>query len=161
MISARASRLEGWGPTVLRVVVGFVFLMYGWDKFFGLGLGFWEDLFVSQGIPLANLAAAVVAITELVGGVALVLGFLTRWAAALLTIDMVVAILVVGLDGGFWVWDNGVSFPLALLAATLALTLAGPGEASLDRALRGRRDGPLAPTGTGSGPASPVVPANE
>lgn len=146
MIPAQASRLEGWGPALLRVVVGFMFLMYGWDKFFGLGLGFWRDLFAAQGIPLADLAVVVVAVTEIAGGAALVLGFCARWAAALLAIDMLVAVLVVGLDGGFWVWDNGVSFPLALLAATLALVLTGPGEASLDQALGRRRKGFLTPT---------------
>lgn len=137
-MSGRWSRLADWGPTVLRVVVGFMFIMYGWDKFFGLGLEVWAGLFASQGIPLANLAVILVALVELIGGVALVLGLFTQWAATLLTIDMAVAILLVGLDGGFWVWDNGVSFPLALLAATLALALMGPGEAALDHRLERR-----------------------
>jgi len=135
-----------WGPTVLRVVVGFIFFMYGWDKFFGLGLGFWTDLFTAQGIPLAGGAAILVAIVELVGGIALVLGLFTRYVAALLAIDMAVAVLVVGLDGGFWVWDNGVSFPLSLLAAAVALVLMGPGEAALDHALARRLDRTATPT---------------
>ena len=122
-----------WGPTVVRVIVGFMFFMYGWDKFFELGLDFWEGLFDAQGIPAPRFAAVMIALLELLGGVALVVGFLTREVAALLTIDMIVAILVVGLDGGFYVWDNGVSFPLALLAGTLALVLMGSGEAAVDR----------------------------
>lgn len=127
----RGSRWAAWGPTVLRVVIGFIFVMYGWDKFFGFGLAFWAELFGSQGIPFATLAATVVRLVELVGGLALVLGLFTRIAAILLAIDMAVAILVVGVDGGFFVWDNGVSFPLALFAATAALALTGSGEASL------------------------------
>lgn len=120
-----------WGPTVLRVITGLIFVMYGWDKFFGFGLTFWTDLLASQGIPFARVAATLVGLVELVGGLALVLGLCTRIAALLLTVDMAVAILVVGLDGGFFVWDNGVSFPLALFAATVALALMGSGEASL------------------------------
>ena len=143
MFPARAFRLEEWGPTVLRLVVGFMFLMYGWDKFFGLGLDFWRDLFDAQGIPLADVAVVVVAVTEVAAGIGLILGLFTRWAAALLVVDMTVAVLVVGLDGGFWVWNNGVSFPLALLAAVLALLLTGPGEASLDRLVGRRRPGSL------------------
>ena len=149
MIPSGSSRIEPWGPTLLRVVVGFLFLMYGWDKFFGLGFGFWRDLFAAQGIPLADLAAVVVAVTELAGGIALVLGLFARLAAALLAVDMTVAALVVGLDGGFWVWNNGVSFPLALLAATLALVLTGPGEASLDGVLARRRGSAMAPAKAG------------
>lgn len=135
----RSSRLEKWGPTVLRVVVGIMFLMYGWDKFFGLGREVWEGIFDAQGIPAASLAVVLVGSVEIVAGAGLVLGLLTRWAAALLTIDMVVAVLVVGLDGGFWVWNNGVSFPLSLLAATASLMLLGAGEASLDRTASGIR----------------------
>jgi putative oxidoreductase len=139
MESGRWRQSVAWGPTVLRVIVGFIFVMYGWDKFFGSGLDFWADLFVSQGIPASSLAATLVGVVELVGGIALVLGLFTRVAATLLAIDMAVAILVVGLDGGFFVWDNGVSFPLALFAATVALALMGPGEASVDEILAGRR----------------------
>lgn len=145
MLADRSRRLAEWGPTVLRVVAGFMFMMYGWDKFFGLGLGVWSGLFESQGIPLASFAAIVIAMVELVGGAALVLGLFTRWVAALLSIDMAMAILLVGLDGGFWVWDNGVSFPLSLLGATLALALMGPGEAALDHVVRRRLSEPAAP----------------
>ncbi len=114
MASDRWSRWTAWGPTVLRIIVGVIFVMYGWDKFFGFGPDFWVELFASQGIPWPNLTATLVGVVELVGGVALVLGLSTRGAAALLTIDMAVAILVVGIEGGFFVWDNGISFPLAL-----------------------------------------------
>jgi putative oxidoreductase len=134
----RWSLRAAWGPTVLRVIVGFIFVMYGWDKFFGFGLAFWADLFLLQGIPLATLAAPLVGIVELVGGVALILGLFTRIAATLLAIDMAVAILAVGIDGGFFVWDNGVSFPLALFAATVALALMGSGAAAFDEFLPGR-----------------------
>ena len=138
MIFDRWSPWAAWGSTVLRVIVGFIFVMYGWDKFFGFGLDFWAELFASQGIPWPNLTAALVGIVELVGGMAIVLGLFTRVAAALLSIDMAVAMLVVGIEGGFFVWDNGISFPLALFAATLALLLMGAGEASLDEIV-GRR----------------------
>jgi putative oxidoreductase len=120
------------------VIVGFIFMMYGWDKFFGSGLPFWADLFAAQGIPLATPAATLVGLVELGGGAALILGLCTRIAASLLAIDMAVAVLLVGVDGGFFVWDNGVSFPLALFAAVVALALMGSGEASLGAVLARR-----------------------
>lgn len=141
MDSGLAARWSAWGPTVLRVIIGFIFVMHGWDKFFGLGPDVWTGIFEAQGIPLARAAVTLVGLVEIVAGLALIAGVLTRIAAALLAVDMLVAMLTVGVDGGFWVWDSGVVFPLAMLAATLSLLLTGPGQAALDHQLGWRWSG--------------------
>jgi putative oxidoreductase len=141
MDSGQAARWAAWGPTVLRVIIGFIFVMHGWDKFFGLGPEAWTGIFEAQGIPAARAAVTLVGLVEIVAGLALIAGVLTRIAAALLAVDMLVAILTVGVDGGFWVWDSGVVFPLAMLAATLCLVLTGPGRAALDHQLGWRWSG--------------------
>ncbi|MEO9149185.1 MAG: DoxX family membrane protein, partial [Burkholderiaceae bacterium] len=71
---------------------------------------------------------------EFFGGLALLLGLLVRPAAALLASVMVVAILSVHIDKGFFMASGGYEFALALLAAALALLIGGAGRLSLDAA---------------------------
>ena len=90
------------------------------------------------GIPAPMLAAVVVTLVELLGGLALVLGLFTRWVAIPLAINMGVAILTVHLPAGFFL-PNGYEFALTLLAANAALAFLGSGEASVDRFLESRK----------------------
>ena len=77
-------------------------------------------MFAHIGIPLAGFFAVVVSLVEFLGGILLVLGIVTRVAAALNAIDMVVAILAVHLSHGFYNQNMGFEYPLTLLAATIA-----------------------------------------
>ena len=129
--------LQKWGITVLRVVVGIVFLMHGGQKLFIWGIGNVAGTMEGAGIPMPMLAAVVVTGVEFLGGFTLLVGFLTRWAAIPLAMDMVGAILTVHLQGGFFL-PNGFEFALTLLAANLSLALLGSGEASIDRFLEMR-----------------------
>lgn len=121
-----------WGLVILRVVVGIVFAMHGWQKLTEMGLGGVSGFFGSLGIPAPMLMAVIVIFVELVGGIALILGVGTRIAAALLAITMVVAILTVHMPNGFFASNGGYELPLALLGATLFLALIGPGSMSVD-----------------------------
>jgi putative oxidoreductase len=125
--------MAGWGMAPLRLAVGLVFLMHGTQKLFVFGVGGVAGFFGSLGIPAPTAAAVVVSLVEFLGGIALVLGFRTRWAALLLAIDMLVAVLVVHARKGFFLPD-GAEFALTLLGATLTLLLVGPGRASIDAA---------------------------
>ena len=102
------------------------------------------DLFLhvaeAMGVPLASVAGPVVALTELVGGAALVLGLFTRPAGFALAVVMAVATLMVHLPAGFFL-PAGLEFTLTLGAGALALALAGPGAHSLD-AVRARSSSP-------------------
>src|SRR5438445_13803743 len=114
-----------WGLVPLRLVVGLVFIVHGGQKLFVFGLGGAAGFMAKVGIPWPFLAAVVVIAVEILGGLALILGLGTRLAAALLAIEMVVAILTVRLKMGF---VGGYEFELTLLAASLSLVLlaAGP-----------------------------------
>jgi len=132
------TRLQGWGITVLRVVVGMVFLVHGGQKLFVFGFGGVAAFLGQVGIPAPGLAAVILTAVESLGGLALLLGLFTRWAAIPLAIVMLVAILTVHLKAGFFL-PNGYEFALTLLGANVALALLGSGEASVDGVLEKRR----------------------
>jgi putative oxidoreductase len=137
-----AVRTQGWGLTVLRVVVGIVFLVHGGQKLFLMGFGGVAGFLDSLGVPAPGLFAVIVTLVELLGGLALILGLFTRVVAVLLAVDMLVATLTVHLPNGFFVSAGGYEFTLVLLAASVALAVAGPGEAALDKALAARTNNP-------------------
>lgn len=127
-----------WGVVPVRLVVGLVFFAHGAQKLFVFGLGGTAAFMAQLGIPLPALAAVVLIAVELLGGLALIVGLVTRWAAALLAIDMLVATLTVHLRAGFFLPD-GYEFALTLFGASLSLALLGSGAASLDHAIERRR----------------------
>ena len=108
---------------ILRVFVGVVFAVYGWLKLADLQ-GF-AGFLGQVGVPFPGVMAPAVAAVELLGGLALILGTSTRFAALLLTGVMVVAMVTVTLGKGF---AGGYDLNLALLGGLLALLLAGPGK---------------------------------
>jgi len=129
------SRLAKWGMLPLRVVVGLVFLMHGGQKLFVFGLSGTADIMGKLGLPLPSLCAAIVITVELLGGLAILLGMFTRLAGALLAFEMVVAIVVARLHGGFFA-PYGYEFELTLLGACLTFALMGPGQISLEELWR-------------------------
>jgi putative oxidoreductase len=128
---------QHWGITLLRVVTGIIFFAHGAQKVFVYGLHGTAGAFAGMGVPVPAVSSAVVAVVELLGGLALIAGFLTRWAAALNGIDMVVAILLVHLKNGL-LGPMAVEHPLMMLAACVTLAAIGPGAASVDGALAKR-----------------------
>lgn len=133
------SALATTARTLLRVVVGFLFAAHGWQKYNEWTIAGTQASFAQMGVPLADVAAPVIATLELVGGIALILGFLSRPIAALLTLDMLGALVLVHLSSGVFVANNGYELVLLLGAAALAIALVGPGRLSADGALFGRK----------------------
>lgn len=123
--------MQNIGSTILRVVLGLIFAAHGLQKFQG-GLSYTAGYFDSLGIP--GFMAYIVAIIELVGGIALIVGLGTRIVGALLAIIMVVAIFTAKLSVGFIGADGlaGYEFDLALGAIALYFALAGASDYSLD-----------------------------
>jgi len=129
------------GLALLRVVLGAVFMAHGAQKLFVFGLGGVAGAFTQMGAPFPGVTGPLVALLEFFGGIALVLGLLTRLAALGLVIDMLGAIAIVHLKAGFFA-PRGVEFVLMLATAAAALVIGGPGALALDN-LIARRVGPV------------------
>lgn len=123
-----------WSLTILRVVVGLIFVMHGYPKLFAGGMPGTIEMFGQLGIPLPVVAAWLVAILETVGGLALILGIFVTPVAILLGIHMLTGIFLVHLPNGFYVigpGQGGFEFNLLLIAALITLITLGPGPATV------------------------------
>lgn len=129
------AKWSGWGPTILRVVVGLTFFLHGWQKMQG-GIDGVAGFLATLGIPAAGFFAYVVTYVEFLGGIALILGLFTHWAAKLLAIDMLVALFTVHIGNGFFVSEGGVELVLILLGALIAIMASGPGLCAIDNRKR-------------------------
>lgn len=135
--AAPAPRVDA-GLALLRIVVGIVFVAHGAQKLFTFGMHNVAGMFGQMGIPMAGVAGPLVALVEFFGGMALIVGLLARLAAVGLAVDMLGAIAFVHIAGGFFL-PKGFEFALTLLAAALAIVLAGPGAYSVDAMIARRR----------------------
>lgn len=125
-----------WGLVPLRIAVGIVFLMHGGQKLFIFGLAGTADIMDKLGLPFAVLCAAIVITVELLGGLSILFGAFTRLFGALLAFEMVVAIVVARIHGGFFA-PYGYEFEMTLLAACLTFAATGPGSMSVEELWRG------------------------
>lgn len=123
----------------LRLSAGAIFVVHGAQKLFGSfggnGLQGTAQWMASIGLEPGYLMALAAGSAEFFGGIALLLGLLTRPAAFVLAITMLVAIITVHLPNGLLMSNNGYEFGLALLGISVALVFNGGGKFSLDRKL--------------------------
>lgn len=139
LIKSLVATQAGYGLTVLRIIAGVTFAAHGAQKLFGWfggygleGVGQWmESIGLAPGYLMALLAGG----AEFFGGLALIVGVLTRPAAAVLALTMVVAIVSVHLVNGFFMANDGYEFALALLAISVAVMVEGAGKLSVDKRL--------------------------
>ncbi|QHJ10732.1 Putative oxidoreductase MhqP [Paraglaciecola mesophila] len=138
------SSQAGLSALALRIPVGIIFIAHGSQKLFGAfggygleGSGQWmASIGLEPGYTLAFLAGS----AEFFGGIALLVGLLTRPAAAVLAITMLVAIFSVHISNGLFMANNGYEYALALLAASVSLMFSGAGKLSIDSAIAARSE---------------------
>src|SRR5262249_2656530 len=119
----------------MRFPVGAVFFAHGAQKAFGWfgGQGLQKTgEMMSKTYPV--VVPYLVSLGEVAAGLGLILGFLTRVAAAGTFIEMLGAITLVYWKSGFFSENRGFEFPLTLCLVSLAIVLLGPGSFSFDAA---------------------------
>ncbi|NLY03052.1 MAG: DoxX family protein [Rhodopirellula sp.] len=130
-------RIGSVGLLVLRLVMGAAFVLHGWPKI--------QNPFGWMGpeAPFPGILIALAALAEFGGGLALIVGLLTRLASLGIISTMVVAIGMVHVPKGDpFVSQGGASWELAAvyLACAILFLLLGPGRVSLDAVLFGKRN---------------------
>ena len=124
------------GLAVLRIAVATIFIRHGAQKLFVFGFAGVAGAFGHMGVPFPGLMGPLIGLLEFFGGIALVIGLLTRLVALGFVCDMLGAILLVQLKNGF----SRYELEFLLLGSSLALALLGAGSFSLDSLIADRKE---------------------
>lgn len=124
---------------ILRLALGVVFLAHGSQKLFGwFGGNGWSGTinFFNQALGIPAPLAGLAILVEFFGGLAIILGLLTRPAALGLSITMLVAAVKVSLPNGFFLDlkgpKDGFEYAFVLFLLALYFVIKGAGKISLD-----------------------------
>ena len=128
------------GLAAIRLAVATIFIRHGAQKLFVYGFAGVTGAFTQMGVPFPGVTGPFIALLEFFGGIALLIGLLTRLIALGFVFDMLVAILLVQLKRGF----SGYELEFLLLTSSVALFLTGAGRFSVDALLAGRNEAPAA-----------------
>jgi len=117
---------------ILRLIAGTAFVIHGYPKLVGGSRG--QTIDIMKSIGVAPTLTTAIALLELVGGVFVILGILTRLVTGLLALEMVATIILLALRLKKK-YILGYELDLAYLAIFLGLALLGGGAYSLDELL--------------------------
>lgn len=146
-------RLAPFGDLALRIVVGGIMIPHGYEHFFGretlpewftglepqavprfgAGLEPFVGFLASEGYHPAVVWSPLITAVQFLGGIFLVLGLFTRFAAAAIAIFLFVAIFQVAGEFGYYGNRGGWEMPLLWCVAALTFVFRGGGRYALDR----------------------------
>lgn len=121
-----------WEPrilSVLRIIVGLLYMQHGLFKIFGFPPG----PNPAKPYVLMSLVPGVAGLLELIGGALVTAGLFTRIAAFILSGEMAVAYFMAHAPRGFFPYSNGGSLAVLYCFVFLYLAFAGPGPWAVDR----------------------------
>jgi putative oxidoreductase len=118
---------------LVRIVVGIMFLMHVSTKFKLGADAVAANVFAKNGIEPSLMWAYVIMFIESVGGICLIIGLFTRFVAAALAIEMLVALLFVHLAKGYAAGGGGYEYVLLIGAVCFLFAIRGGGPYSVDR----------------------------
>ncbi len=123
------------GKLVLRVVLGAVLFMHGYQKVVTVGVDqVTAGLFGAGALnwPMPSLWAYLVSYGELIAGALLIVGLLTHWASKIGVVIAAVALFSVHIKNGFFLGTGGYEYILLILAASIAVMTTSSGKYSVD-----------------------------
>lgn len=134
--------MKAYGPTVLRIVLGAIFVMHAYllvTVYTPTGAAAFN---AKLGIPLPAVAAWFTILGHGIGGIMMILGLWTRLAGLANLVVLLGALVFVHLPQGFFIHGvlvdgrpqaEGYEYVLTLVGATIAAVLSGGGAAALTR----------------------------
>jgi putative oxidoreductase len=129
------STQQNWTALIGRVLLAAMFIISGWGKI--TGFSGTAGYIASKGLPAPEVLAAIAVAIDLGAGLAIALGWKTRWAAAVMVVFLVV---ITPIFHAFWavppdeVMAQNINFMknLSILGGMLVLLAWGPGRYSID-----------------------------
>ncbi|HSB43186.1 MAG TPA: DoxX family protein [Methylomirabilota bacterium] len=122
-----------YGAMLLRLILGVVYIMHAYLALVVYGPNGMIDYQAKAGIAFPEIGTWYLIVAHGLGGIFLVLGIYTRWAALANVPAMLGAIYFVHLKKGFWAHQGGYEYVLVLLVASVAVAMIGGGALSLRR----------------------------
>jgi putative oxidoreductase len=116
-----------WG---ISASIGAIFIVHSLKKFDPS----WQEWLSSIGLPPEMQLP--IALAELIGGTLLIVGVLTRITGAVFAGILLGAIFHIRWENGFLVSQGGWEWDLVMLAAVLAIIVAGPGRVSISHLVK-------------------------
>jgi putative oxidoreductase len=119
-------KLSQYGPFPIRIIAGIAFIIHGLPKLSNIA---GTEHFFANMIGLPSAMALPIGLLEVIGGIALLVGVLTRIASILFIIEMIGSTIAAKLSRGF---VGGYELDLLLMAISISLLLTGPGTISIE-----------------------------
>jgi len=119
--------------TLVRVIIGIMFLMHVSGKFKAGAAAVAANVMAKNGLEPSLLFAYAAIFLEAVGGICLIIGLFTRFFAAALAIEMLIALLAVHLSKGYAAGGGGYEYVLLIGAVCFVIAIRGGGPYSVDR----------------------------
>ena len=132
-------RYADWAPVLLRVALGLILIVHGYDKLYVTGVSNVAAFFSSVHVPLPAIAAWIAGFVEFFGGILILVGLLTRIVAFLVSIEFLIILYLKIVSWKVPLVDfktgvGGYQLDLLIFAVALALFLRGAGiKLSLDK----------------------------
>ncbi len=129
-------KFSGLGYPIIRIFTGLMMMPHGAQKLFGMfgggGLGGTAGFFSKVGLEPAFFLATLVGCVEFIGGALLAIGLFTRFAAAAITILLLVVVFYLKMSKGFFSYNGGYEHELLWALVVFGIFLYGSGKLSVD-----------------------------